>query len=254
MRLNKRQVLILFSVLGFLSIPSYSQSKDEKDSFKQLIQEFPFSATVYVQEKNEIQQTGKYLHSESEEETGNIASYEFEYGIVDGFQLSTGYKYAHSFNVDGSSHVNSLQAGTMVSFLNNPRNELAISVDADFPLNSLPADKEANKSSVSSTLIYARQFGKMQLHLNAGAEIQNEKVTWKYNAAAVYGEGSWHPILELNTIDEENFNTFLGPGVDFTSESGWELSSGIRHGLSTKEWAATVKLIYEFTAGSKENS
>ena len=246
--------ILLLGIFSLFSFQSFSQSKEKEESkFKQVIQEFPFSSAVYVQEKNEIQQTGKYFHSETGQNTGNSLGYEFEYGILDGFQLSAGYKYSHSFTGEDSYHVHSFQAGTMLSFFNNSKNALALSIDADFPLNSLPQENEADKPSYASTFIYAIQMGKTQLHLNAGAELQNEKVTWYYNAAAVYGTGNWHPILELNMADEEKFNTYLGPGVDFSADSGWEISSGIRRGVNNDHWVASFKIIYEFTAGGSNS-
>ena len=131
---------------------------------------------------------------------------------------------------------------------------MALSLEAELPLNTFPEDNEEGENSYESVLSYGVQFGKTQFHLNAGAELQNEQVSWFYNAAAVYGEGNWHPMLELNAIDEDKFNTYIGPGVNFNCESGWELSSGIRHGINNDKWAASIKLIYEFKAGAKENS
>jgi len=254
MKAKHLKSIVVASVFGLLSLTSYSQEKEEENTFKQLIQEFPFSTSVYVQEKNEIQLTGSYFHAESDEEIGNNAGFEMEYGILDGFQVSGGYSYSHNKAEDGSYHINALEAGTMFSFFNNAKNSMALSVEAQFPLNSLPEENEEDKPSYESTLSYGVQFGKTQIHLNAGAELQNEKVSWIYNVAAVYGEGYWHPMLELNTEDEEEFNTYLGPGVNYNCESGWELSSGIRHGLNNDNWAASIKLIYEFKVGAKENS
>ncbi len=247
--------LIAFSfVFGLFSLSSFAQEQEEENTFQQLIQEFPFSTTVYVQEKNEIQLTGSYFHLEADEELGNSAGFEMEYGILDGFQVSAGYSYSHTKGEEASYHINALQAGTMFSFFNNSKNSMALSLEADIPLNSLSEENEEDKPTYESTLAYGVQFGKTQIHLNAGAELQNEKVSWIYNIAAVYGEGNWHPMLELNSEDEEEFNTYLGPGVNYNNESGWELSSGIRYGLNNNDWAASVKLIYEFKVGAKENS
>jgi len=80
--------LIAFSfVFGLFSLSSFAQEQEEENTFQQLIQEFPFSTTVYVQEKNEIQLTGSYFHLEADEELGNSAGFEMEYGILEGFKV-----------------------------------------------------------------------------------------------------------------------------------------------------------------------
>ncbi len=133
--------IVFTAFFGLLSLTSYSQEKEDENTFKQIIQEFPFSTSVYVQEKNEIQLTGNYFHAESDEEIGNLGGFEMEYGILDGFQVSAGYSYSHSKSEDASYHINSLEAGTMFSFFNNAKNSMALSVEAQFPLNSLPERK-----------------------------------------------------------------------------------------------------------------
>lgn len=217
-----------------------------------MIQEFPFSETFYMQDKKEIQQILFIGHSENEN-IGNSLGYEIEYGITDWFQISAGYTHNHWKTEELSYKTGWLETGAKVSLFNNSKNGAAIAFEAEFPVNKPDVETEEEFSpSYSPMFLYARDFNKLQIHANAGAEIQKDQTEWVYNLAAVYGYGHLHPLLEINAVDEEKFNWYAGTGLVFNNESGWELVAGARHGIENKRWNAVVDLIYEFTAGKSD--
>ena len=142
----------------------------------------------------------------------------------------------------------------MFGILNTSRQGLALAFEAEFPVDKPKMETEEAKFQKAYTpmLIYARGFNKLQLHLNAGAEIQKDNTEWIYNAAAVYGTGSVHPLLEINAVTEDEFNWFVGTGLVFNNDNGWELVTGVRHGVDNKNWNAVLNLIYEFKPGESE--
>ncbi len=253
---NFRTPINLLLCTGFW-FTALAQEKGEKEEegLEQLIQEFPFSETVYLQEKNEIQQTLSGFHGENDETVSNSLGYEIEYGFSDWFQLSAGYSYEHT-NTEGIPYNSGwLEAAAMIWIFNNQQNAGAVSLEAEFPVRKPdPEGIEAEDKPVySPALIYAtRLFPDTQLHLNVGAEIAEKEVNWFYNAAAVYGTGALHPLLELNVIsEEEEVNWNLGTGLVINNENGWEVVSGYRHGINNKDWNATMSLIYEFKTASE---
>ncbi len=227
--------------------------QEEKKSFVQLIQEFPFSQTVYLQELREVQQTLQWEHIGAEGVPDNSLGYELEYGITEWFQLSLGYTQEYQEINRLGAGTGWFEAGTMVRLLNRPEQAATFMLEAEFPVKS--ADPELTdpeeEPAYMPMLIYARQWGRTQLHLNAGAELQVDKQEWFYNVAAVYGTGNWHPVLELNAESADEFNFFAGPGLVVNSEEGWELIAGIRRSLTDAEWGLSLKLLHEFTIGRK---
>lgn len=247
-------VLTLCTGAGFSAHAQSKKGKEEENSFSQVIQEFMFSESVYLQDKQEVQQTLHAGHTENQEAIVNRIGYEAEYGIVDRFQLSAGYSYDH-WNSDGTSYNTGwLETGAMFGIFSNVQQAAALSFDAEFPVRKPNVENvEAEDSpSYSPALIYARQFGKTQVHLNAGAEIQQKDVNWFYNAAAVYGTGHLHPLLELNAVSEEDLNWYLGTGLVLNGDSGWEFGAGFRHELEHSDWDGFVHLIYEFKFGESK--
>ncbi|MGA8852873.1 MAG: hypothetical protein WB492_01715 [Christiangramia sp.] len=55
-----------FLPLLLSSIAQSEENEEEENSLEELIQEFPFSTTVYLQDQNEIQQTLFAGHAENE--------------------------------------------------------------------------------------------------------------------------------------------------------------------------------------------
>lgn len=249
-------LLTLYTGAGFSANAQSKKGKEEeeKNSFPQVIQEFMFSQSVYLQDKHEIQQNLVTGHTEKQNEMANRVSYKLEYGILEKFQLSAGYSYDH-WNSKGTSYNTGwLQTGAMLGLFSNSRHAASISFDAEFPVRKPNVEnvEAEDEPSYSPTLIYARQFGQTQVHLSSGAEIQQKDVNWFYNAAAVYGTGNWHPLLELNAVSEEDFKWYLGTGVVLNGDSGWEFGAGFRHELSHSDWDGFVHLIYEFKFGEQD--
>ncbi len=245
-------ITILFCMMASINI--YAQEENEENTFKQPIQEFFFSEPVYLQEAKEFQQTLGGAHLENDEEIANMIGYEAEYGITEWFQISAGYSFEHH-NIENIPFDSSwLETAIAVGLFNNSKNAATLMLEGEFPVKKPDVeDVEAEDSpSFTPTLIYAVQFYKTQLHLNAGAEIQEEETNWFYNAAAVYGEGNIHPVLEINAVSEEDFKWYAGTGLVLNGENGWEFGAGIRHGISNTEWQANLHLIYEFTFGEEE--
>lgn len=250
---NLTMYVFLVFVIGS-SINFYGQEENEENSFKQPVQELLFSDPVYLQEPKEFQQTLHAGHLENDDELSNSLAYEIEYGLVKGFQISAGYTYEH-WNVENVPFDSGwLETGVLISLLNNSRQAAALSLEAEFPVNKPdPEDIETEDSpAYTPTLIYAFQISKTQLHLSAGTEFQEKEVNWFYNAAAVYGDGTFHPVIELNAISEEDFNWYAGAGLIVNADNGWELGAGLRHGINNSEWDGSLHLVYEFSFGSEE--
>lgn len=249
--MNTSVKINILGLLIFLSAASmFAQSEKnnkEADTFKQIIQEFPFSTSVYLQDKTEIQQTAFGAHDESSEAIANATGYEIEYGITDWFQISAGFLYNHQLTSETSFNLNTLETGVLANIVQNKNQSLSLGADAEFLLNSpVELEDEEQKPVYSSTIIYAVEFWKMQLHLNAIAEFQDKKTNWFYNAALVYGTGNWHPVFEFNTVKEEETDYYLGTGLVLNQIGNWEFSTGARKSLNSKSWAAVLNLIYEF--------
>lgn len=234
MKSIEKYFLIIF--LCFYSAANSQIETGEEDSFEEVIQEFAFSSSVYLQDKNEIQNTLFGVHSKNET-TMNALGYEIEYGVTDWIQFSAAYAYQHTKMEDISYHNANLELGTLISIFNNSRQAAAFSMEAEIPLNT--PDREIPETefntSYNPTLIYARQFEKIQLHLNVGAELSEEAPEWFYNAAAVYGRGNIHPIIEINAVNEEEFKWYPGAGIVFNNDKGWELGAGARHGINNSQ-------------------
>lgn len=223
------------------------EKEEEENGFMQMIQEFPFTESVYLQDKEELQQTLNAGHTEEDEQVGNNLGYEIEYGITEWFQLSAGYSYNH-WNAENIPYNSGwLEAGATIGLLNSSKQAAVLALEAEFPVRKPDIEEvEAeDEPSYSPSLIYAIQFNKTQLHLNAGAEFQDKEVNWFYNAAAVYGTGKLHPLLEINAVSEDKFRWYVGTGLVLNSENDWELSAGARHGIDNSNWDATLNLIYE---------
>lgn len=257
----KRNAFFCLPFLSFILIIFYStnsiaqteQNEEEENGIEELIQEFPFSTTVYLQDRNEIQQTFIAGHAE-EESIGNTLGYELEYGITDRFQISAGYTYEHWKTEDVSYNAGWFEAGAILGILNTTEQALALSFEAEFPGDKpdMEIEEAEFEAAYSPMLIYARAFDRVQLHLNAGAEFQDDSTEWIYNAAAVYGTGAIHPLLEINAVSEDEFKWFVGTGLVFNNDKGWELVTGVRHGVDNKNWNAILNLIYEFSPGESE--
>lgn len=250
---NFIQRIILF--LCFIATTmSYAQEENEENEFGQPIQEFFFSEPVYLQDAKEFQQTIGGAHLENNEEIANMLGYEAEFGITDRFQISAGYSFAHHNIESILFDAGRLETGLAFGLFNNAKNAATFSFEAEFPVKKPDVDDVEAEDSPSYTpaLTYAVQFYKTQLHLSAGAEIQEKETNWFYNAAAVYGEGNIHPVLEINAVSEEDFNWYAGTGLVFNGDSGWEFGAGARHGIGHSEWQANFHLIYEFTFGGEE--
>lgn len=246
----------LFLLLTGMTYSGIAQEKgeEEKDKFSQLIQEFPYTESVYLQEKGELQQTLNAGHTEEDEQIGNSLSYEMEYGITDWFQLSAGYSYDHWNTENIPYNTNWIEAGAELGLLNSSKQAAVLAFEAEFPVKKAGVEEieTEDKPAYSPSLLYAIQFNKTQLHLNAGAEFQDKEVNWFYNAAAVYGTGNLHPLVEINAVSEEEFKWYVGTGLVLNSENGWEVSAGARHGIDNSNWGATLNLIYELSlAGDK---
>lgn len=243
--------LILILILCF---SANGQENKEDEKLEQLIQEFPFSQPVYLQEAMEFQQTLSGEHFENDEEIANILGYEAEIGLSDWLQISAGYSYEHH-NVQNVPYDSGwLETGIVLGLFNNTRNAAAFAFEAEFPLKKPEIEdiETEDSPSYTPTLIYAFKFDKIQFHLNAGAEFQEEEVNWLYNAAAVYGNGTFHPLLELNAVSEDDFNWYAGTGIVFNGESGWEIVAGIRRGINNSDWNAIFNLVYEFNIKGEE--
>lgn len=252
-KINFRYSLILltFSCMAIGKIQAQEQEKEE-EGIKEMIQEFPFTETVYLQDQHEIQQI-VYGHHSKNEGIANGLGYEIEYGITDWFQLSAGYSYNHWKKEQLSYNTGWFETGLKASLFNNAKNTAAIAFEAEFPVNKPEVETgEEFNPSYSPMLIYAIDFNKIQVHANAGAEIQKDQTEWNYNLAAVYGDGHLHPLLELNAVDEEDFNWYTGTGLIWNNEQGWEVILGARHGIDNNRWNAILDLIYEFTTGESE--
>ena len=251
----KKLKLFVFLILcteSFLKL--HAQEKDQENKFAQPIQEFFFSEPVYLQEANEFQQTLGGGHLEDDEQLANMLFYEAEFGITEWLQISAGYSFEHHKMESVPFDAGWLETGLALGIFNNSRNAATFSFEAEFPVKKADVDGiEAEDSpSYSPALIYAIQFYKTQLHLSAGTGIQKEETNWFYSAAAVYGEGNVHPVLEINAVSEEELNWYAGTGLVLNGDSDWEFGAGIRHGLSDSEWQANLHLIYEFTFGDEE--
>lgn len=243
--------LLVFSIITISSVKAQEQ-EHEKNSIKEIIQEFPFTETVYLQDQNEIQQKVYGQHTKNEE-IANSLNYELEYGITDWFQLSAGYVYNHWKTHQLSYNVGWLETGAKAGLFNNAKNAGAIAFEAEFPVNKPDVNTEEEfNPSYSPMLIYAIDFNKIQVHANVGAEIEKDETEWNYNLAAVYGSGQLHPLLELNAIDEKDFNLYTGTGLIWNNEQGWEIILGARHGIDTYYWNGIVDVIYELTPGNSK--
>lgn len=145
------------------------EKENEENEFKEMIQEFPFTETVYLQDQHEIQQIVYAQHSKNEG-IANGLGYEMEYGVTDWFQLSAGYSYNHWKTDQLSYNVDWLETDAKASLFNNAKNAGAIAFEAEIPLNKPGLDTEKEfEPSYSPMLVYAIDFNKVQLHANVGA-------------------------------------------------------------------------------------
>lgn len=252
-----KSILMHFSVFLLLisAVPLNAQEKKEENKFEQPVQEFPFSQPVYLQESKELQQTLTGNHFENNDgEMANTLSYEAEFGLTDWFQVSAGYSYAHHNVQNVPFDIGFLETAIAVGLFNNAKHAAALSFEAEFPLKKAEVEEvEAEDSpAYTPTLVYAFSFPKTQVHLNVGTEFQEDETSWFYNAAAVYGTGNLHPILELNAIQEEEFDWFVGAGLVVNGESPWELGTGIRRGVNNSDWEAVLHLVYEISLGAEQ--
>ena len=248
-----KKAVFIFPVIMLILSNSLLFAQEE-NKLEQVIQEFPFTQAVYLQELKEVQQTLRSNHNESLDEIGNTVGYSIEYGFAEWFQLGAGYNYEH-WNSEGIPYNSQwFEAEAMIGILNSSTQAVSFSFEAEFALKK-PEVSEIEvetEPSYAPSLIYARKIWKAQLHLNAGAEFQDGESSMFYNAAAVYGPGNWHPVIEFNAVEEEKMENYLGTGLVVNGSSGWEFGAGIRKNLNKSEWNSTFFLIYEFTIGEEE--
>ncbi|WP_276497105.1 hypothetical protein [Pontibacter litorisediminis] len=243
-------LLLLF--VGSTSTVLAQEQEEEEQGFHQLIQEFLFSEAVYLQERREVQATLSYYRTEADIQVGNSLSLDLEYGLRDWIQLSTELENNLLRGSDRDYTLRRLESGIMIRIFNSPQQAATFALDVEFPLNKPDteiAGAEEDALSYSPALIYARQFGQTQLHLSGGTELQAGEANWFYNAAAVYGAGCWHPLLEVAGTYQEKADWYVGTGIDINHLSGWEFIAGVRRSLNHPDWDASVRVLYEFTLG-----
>ncbi|WP_347159418.1 hypothetical protein [Pontibacter chitinilyticus] len=248
--------LLLFLLLSVGSTATaFAQEQEEKkDKFKQQIQEFPFTEAVYLQQRRDVQATVSYFRTENSLQVGNALSMNLEYGLTDWLQVAAGLEN-ELFKSEGNKYtLRRLELGTMFRLFHSPRQAVALSLEVELPLNKpyiASDDVEANKVSYAPALIYARQFGQTQLHLSGGAELEAKEVNWFYNAAAVYGTGRWHPVLEVTGTHQQEADWYAGTGIVLNHLHGWEVVAGVRRSLQYPDWDTSVKVLYEFNLGEE---
>jgi hypothetical protein len=247
-------LFLLFFLLLFVgsTVTAVAQEREEEEGIKQLIQELPFTETVYLQRRREVQATLSYYRTEFDIQVGNSLSLDLEYGLTDWIQFSAELENNLLKGIDRNYTLRRLELGTMIRIFNSPQHTATFALDVEFPLNKQDTDiagAEEDELSYSPVLIYARQFGQTQLHLSGGTELQADEADWFYNAAAVYGAGRWHPLLEVTGTYLEEADWYVGTGIVINRLNGWEIITGVRRSLNHPDWDASVRVLYEFTIG-----
>jgi hypothetical protein len=248
-------LFLLFFLLLFVGSTATAvaqEQEEEEEGFRQLIQEFPFTEAVYLQERREVQATLSYYRTEFDIQVGNSLSLDLEYGLTDWIQFSAELENNLLQGIDRNYTLRRLELGTMIRIFNTPQLAATFALDVEFPLNKHDTDiagAEEDGLSYSPVLIYARQFGQTQLHLSGGTELQADEADWFYNAAAVYGAGRWHPLLEVTGTYLEKADWYVGTGIVINRLNGWEIITGVRRSLKHPDWDASVRVLYEFTLG-----
>lgn len=247
--------LLLFLLLSVGStVTAFAQEGEEEQGLQQLIQEFAFSEAVYLQERREVQATLSYFRTEFDIQVGNSLSLDLEYGITDWLQVSAELENNLLRGTTRNYTSHRLEMGTMIRVFNSPKQAATFALDVEFPLNKPNIEVggiEEDDLSYSPVLLYARQFGRTQVHLSGGAELQPDEANWFYNAAAVYGSGRWHPLLEVTGTYLEEADWYVGTGIAVNRFHGWEVIAGVRRSINRSDWDASVRVLYEFTLGKE---
>ena len=247
-------LLFLFFYVGSTTIVFAQEEEEDEPGLQQLIQEFSFTEAVYLQERREVQATLSYFRTEFDIQVGNSLSLDLEYGITDWIQVSAELENNLLQGTDRNYTSHRLEMGTMVRIFNSPRQAATFALDVEFPLNKpdiVVEGVEEDELSYSPSLRYARQFGNTQLHLSGGTELQADETSWFYSAAAVYGTGRWHPLIEVTGTYQESADWYAGTGIAINHLRGWEIIAGVRRRLNRPDWDASLRVLYEFTLGNE---
>ena len=253
---NYAQLLLLLLLLyAGTTVTAFAQKQEEDEQgFRQLIQEFSFTEAVYLQERREVQATLSYFRTEFDIQVGNSLSLDLEYGIKDWIQVSAELENNLLQGTERNYTSHRLEMGTMVRIFSSPRQAATFALDVEFPLNKpniVVEGIEEDELSYSPVLLYARQFGQAQLHVSGGTELQADEASWFYNAAAVYGTGRWHPLLEVTGTYLQKADWYVGTGIAINHLGGWEVIAGVRRSINRADWDASVRVLYEFSLGNE---
>lgn len=242
---------IFFAVYLICPNQAYSQSEEEDSaSFSQPIQEFFLSEAVYPQEQWELQITPGIRYTDFSSTSLTQFFTTLEFGLTDRIQIetelsyfSTGANYTLGEGRPGAGF-SGIEVGVLYNPINTQKHALSIALGAGLAATD---DEQEEGTEWEAALIYARQFGNWQAHLNLGTEWSAEDTQWVYNLGIVYPMKKLNPTLELSSLQRETNEWYVTPGAVMVTGELFQFGLGVPLGLtsSTPSWGLVFSLTLE---------
>jgi hypothetical protein len=188
------------------------------------VQEFFLSDAVRSQEKGELQIT---FGVHSRHGSGTNAFMKSEFGLTDRLQLSAEVPYDE--DIPASSPNRSMpEVGVHYQIIHGQVPfSLTAGIDVELPLGS------SREIEWEPSIIAARAFGKLQVHVGLSTNLQAAKPSFESNLASVYSvDRRWFPTLELTSKQVHgNDALYLTPGLYRHFQHRLEFGVGVPLGI-----------------------
>jgi len=191
------------------------------------VQEFFLSDAARSQEKGELQIT---FGVHSRRGSGTNAFMKSEFGLTDRLQLSAEVPYGEG-DEDipvSSPNWNMPKVGVQYQIIHGQVPfSLTAGVDVELPLGS------SREIEWEPSIIAARTFGKLQVHVGLSTNLQAAKPSFESNVASVYSvDRRWFPTLELTAKQVHgNDALYLTPGLYRHFQHRLEFGVGVPLGI-----------------------
>ena len=191
------------------------------------IQEFFLSEAVRSQDKGELQVT---LGLDSRQRIGASAAVQLEYGLTRRLQVNfqTPYGITAGQNAEVPAKWSSASVGLLYQITRSDR-PFAFSAGMAFGVPVRPG----GKLSYEPSILAARAFRKLQIHISVASDVEERKASFEYNLACIYPiERRWFPTFEFNGRRLDSKNSFyLTPGLYRHFRHHLEMGIGVPLGV-----------------------
>jgi hypothetical protein len=225
-----------------------TQNNQNKPPLPEYVEEFFLCDAVRNQERGEFQAA---FGVDSRQAIGTNTTLKIEYGVTSRLQLSFDLPYGRTEEETQESYsgLSTASLGVQYQILRSD-SPFALAVGLEF---GVPV-KPNGEAEYQPTILAAKTFRRMQIHLSFVADIERDKPSFQYNLASVYPiRRHWFPTLEFNGRSLRGKGAFyLTPGL-YRRVERFEFGVGVPAGLGgiASSAGVVVKMSWEI-GGNRE--